>query len=144
MARLGQIISGLCVGGALLFGCNQLWAADFLVIAHPGVSAATLAPDEVAAMYLLKANSWQDGARIVPVNREAGSTARAQFSERILKQPQSALNTYWDRMHFKGTVPPLIQESDKAVLAFVQKVPGAIGYVSASTEVKNVKVLAEF
>jgi len=81
--------------------------------------------------------------RIVPVNRETGSNARTAFSTRILRQPQSALNTYWDRMHFKGMTPPLVQESDKAVLAFVQKVPGAIGYVSASTELKNVKILAE-
>jgi len=137
-------LSRLLISGLLLFGCGSLWAADFVVIANPSVSAATLSPDELSAIYLLRTSTWQNGMRIVPVNREADSNARAVFSARILRQPQSALDTYWNRMHFKGMTPPLIQESDKAVLAFVQKVSGAIGYVSASMELKNVKVLAEF
>jgi len=131
------------LGGLLLLGCGSLWAADFIVIANPSVAATTLTAGELSEIYLLRTNAWEDGMRIVPVNREAGSNARSVFSLRILRQQQSALNAYWDRMHFKGMTPPLIQESDKAVLAFVQKVPGAIGYVSASTELKNVKVLAE-
>lgn len=45
-------------------------------------------------------------------------------------------------MHFKGKLPPVVQESDQAVLAFVQKVPGAVGYVNAGVAPKNVKVLA--
>ena len=128
----------------LLFGCGDLWAADFIVIANPGVPATRLTPDELSAIYLLRTSNWQDGTRIVPVNREAGSNARAVFSLRVLGQPQAALDAHWNRMNFKGITPPLIQESDKDVLAFVQKVSGAIGYVSASTELKNVKVLAEF
>ena len=128
----------------LLFGCGDLWAADFIVIANPSVPAAKLTPDELSAIYLLRTNNWQDGTRIIPVNREAGSNARAVFSLRVLGQPQAALDAHWNRMNFKGITPPLILESDKAVLVFVQKVSGAIGYVSASTELKNVKVLAEF
>lgn len=128
----------------LLFGCGNLLAADFVVIANSGVPAAKLAPDELSSIYLLRTSNWKDGTRIVPVNREAGSNARAIFAMRVLEQPQAALDAHWNRMNFKGITPPLIQESDNAVLTFVQKIPGAIGYVSASTELKNVKVLAEF
>ena len=140
MARLGRLL----VIVLLLFGCGDLWAADFIVIANASVPATKLTPDELSAIYLLRTSNWQDGTRIVPVNREAGSNARAVFSLRVLGQPQAALDAHWNRMNFKGITPPLIQDSDKAVLAFVQKVSGAIGYVSASTELKNVKVLAEF
>lgn len=128
----------------LLLGCGNLWAADFFVIANPGVPAAKLTTDELSSIYLLRTSNWPDGIRIIPVNREAGSSARAIFSTRVLKQPQAALDAHWNRMNFKGITPPLIRESDSAVLAYVQKVPGAIGYVSASTELKNVNVLAEF
>lgn len=128
----------------LLFGCGNLLAADFVVIANSGVPAAKLTPDELSSIYLLRTSNWKDGTRIVPVNREAGSNARAIFAMRVLEQPQAALDAHWNRMNFKGITPPLIQESDNAVLTFVQKIPGAIGYVSASTELKNVKVLAEF
>ena len=128
----------------LLFGSGNLWAADFVVIANHSVPATKLTADELSSIYLLRTSNWQDGTRIIPVNREAGSNARAIFSMRVLGQPQAALDAHWNRMNFKGITPPLIQESDKAVLDFVQRVPGAIGYVSSSTELKDVRVLAEF
>lgn len=118
-------------------------ADELLVIAHPGVTVSSLSSDELAAIYLLKVTLWQGGENIVPVNREASSGARTSFSDAILRQPPNALNTYWNQMHFKGKVPPMVQESDQAVLAFVQKVPGAIGYISASVFPKNAKVLAK-
>ena len=71
------------------------------------------------------------------------SGARTAFSDAVLRQPANTLNAYWNQMHFKGKSPPLVQESDLAVLAFVQKVPGAIGYISAGVAPQNVKVLAK-
>ena len=140
MAGLGKLL----VAVLLLFASGNLWAVDFVVIANHNVPAAKLTTDELSSIYLLRTGNWQNGIRIVPVNREAGSNARAVFSTRVLGQPQAALDAHWNRMNFKGITPPLIQESDKAVLDFVQRVSGAIGYVSASMELKNVKVLAEF
>lgn len=116
-------------------------ADELLVIANANVAASSLSSDEVAAIYLLKTTSWQDGENIVPVNREAASSVRTTFSDAILRHPPSALNAYWNQMHFKGKVPPLVQESDQAVLAFVQKVPGAIGYIKATLAPLNVKIL---
>lgn len=117
-------------------------ADELLVIANPSVSVSSLSNDELAAIYLLKMTLWSGGGNVVPVNREASSRNREVFSEAVLRQPPNALTAYWNQMHFKGKVPPLVQESDQAVLAFVQKVPGAIGYISASTQPQNVKVLA--
>jgi len=118
-------------------------AEELFVIAHPSVAVTNLSTDEIAAIYLLKTTSWQGGGNIVPVNREAASNTRTAFSDAVLRHPPSALNAYWNQMHFKGKVPPLVQESDQAVLAFVQKVPGSIGYISTSVSPQNVKVLAK-
>ena len=129
---------------ALAFGWSEPGHADeLLVIANPSVTVASLSSDELASIYLLKTTSWQDGGNIVPVNREAASSARTVFSDAVLRHPPNALNAYWNQMHFKGKVPPLVQESDQAVLAFVQKVPGAIGYINASVAPQNVKVLTK-
>lgn len=132
----------------LLLAWGLGWSAPsgadpLLVIAHPGVTVSSLTAEELAAIYLLKMNAWAGGGNIVPVNREASSGARTVFSDAVLHQPASTLNAYWNQMHFKGKSPPLVQESDQAVLAFVQKVPGAIGYISASVAPQNVKVLAK-
>lgn len=127
---------------AILSDMPLAQADELLVIANPNVPVAALSPDELASIYLLKTTSWPSGPGIVPVNREASSHVRNTFTELVLRQPLNALNAYWNQMHFKGKVPPLIQESDQAVLAFVQKVPGAIGYISAGTTPQNVKILA--
>lgn len=117
-------------------------AEELLVIANPGVPVSSLSTEDLSRIYLLKTTTWQGGGNIVPVNREASHPARVQFSDVVLHQPPNALTAYWNQMHFKGKSPPLIQESDQAVLAFVQNVPGAIGYISASVQPQNVKVLA--
>lgn len=138
-----RVMSYLGVMFAMLFGAVSIsHAEDLLVIAHPSVSAASLSQDELTAIYLLKTTTWQSGANIVPVNREAASSERNVFSEAILRQPANTLSAYWNQMHFKGKVPPLVQESDQAVLAFVQKVPGAIGYIRATVAPQNVKIVA--
>lgn len=122
--------------------CLSSNAEGILIIAHPGVATTHLSADELASIYLLKTIFWKDGERIVPVNREASSEARNLFSDVVLQHPPNALNAYWNKMHFKGKIPPLIQESDLAVLSFVQKVPGAVGYIDDSIAPQNVKVLA--
>lgn len=117
-------------------------AAGLLVIANSGVQLPGAMPiDELSAIYLLRLTNWPDGSHIVPVNREASSALREKFNRIVLKQDAGALATYWNKMHFLGKDPPVVQESEQSMLAFVQNVPGAIGYISGSTPPQNVKVL---
>ena len=117
-------------------------AEGLLIIANPSVTAATpMTSSQIAAIYLLRITTWPDGSRIVPVNREATSDMRAKFTSNVLKQDNASLASYWNEMHFKGQHPPVVQESERAMLAFIQKVPGSVGYISASTAAENVKVL---
>ena len=118
-------------------------AEELLIIANSSVSAAApLSVDQIAALYLLRTTVWPDGSRVVPVNREAASEVRAKFTSSVLQQDKASLVTYWNNMHFMGKLPPVVQESEQAMLAFIQKVPGSVGYISASTAPINVKVLA--
>jgi len=129
-----------CIG--LLAWSVTAQAEELIVIANSSVPVFNLSQNELASIYLLKTTVWRDGANIVPVNREATNAARALFSDTVLRQPPNALTAYWNQMHFKGKAPPLVQESDQAVLAFVQNVPGAIGYISNAVQPQNVKILA--
>ena len=130
----------------LAFGflvCRPAAAGDLLVIANPSVNLnKPLDPERLAAIYLLRITTWPDGSRIIPVNREAGSEARAKFTEGVLKEDNSSLAAYWNEMHFMGKMPPVVQQSEQAMLAFVRSVPGAVGYISATTVPVDVKVLA--
>lgn len=128
---------------ALLIWSIIARADELIIIAHPDVPVASLSTSELSGIYLLKMTLWGGGGNIVPVNREAASQIRALFTDSVMHQSPNALNAYWNQMHFKGKTPPLVQESDQSVLAFVQRVPGAIGYISASVPPQNVKVLAK-
>lgn len=128
---------------ALLLLAGSAKADDLLIIANPSVNvAAPLSRSQIAAIYLLRMTAWPDGSHIVPINREATSEARERFTAAILQEDNTALAAYWNEMHFLGKEPPVVQESERAMLAFVQNVPGAIGYISASTVPANVRVVA--
>jgi ABC-type phosphate transport system substrate-binding protein len=118
-------------------------ADEILVIANASVQISTpMTLRQIAAIYLLRMTSWPDGGQIVPVNRELASDIRARFAGMVLKQDNASLAAYWNEMHFQGKLPPLVQESEAAMLAFVQRVPGAVGYISATTIPSDVKVIA--
>jgi len=114
---------------------------SILIIANPGVPVASVSHKELAAIYLLRVTLWPDGQPIVPVNQETESLLRTHFSESALGQQPMALANYWNQMHFQGKTPPLVMESNQAVVAFIRKVPGAIGYVSENTPTDGVKIL---
>jgi hypothetical protein len=54
-----------------------------------------------------------------------------------------AVRSYWQQRIFSGRdVPPPELDSDEAVVAFVARSPGGIGYVSAATKLSGVRELA--
>ena len=139
MIRLFLVLAILIV----LVPVGSASAEDLLIIANPSVDVtAPLTLREIEAIYLLRVTTWPDGSHIVPVNREASSGIRARFTAEALKHDNASLVAYWNEMHFKGTSPPIVQESEQSMLAFIQKVPGAIGYIRDTTPPDNVKVLA--
>lgn len=134
----------LAIVAAAVLLCGSARAEDILIIANASVNMTMpLDTGRIAAIYLLRVTTWPDGSRIVPVNREAGSDLRTQFTANVLMQDNAGLAAYWNEMHFMGKMPPVVQQSERAMLAFVRRVPGAIGYVSAGAmPPPDVKVLA--
>ena len=126
----------------LLAASSAAQSEDHLyVIAHPNVSVDKLTPTEVNRIFLLKQIMWENGDRIIPVNREASSDIRIEFSKDVLKASLRSLSKYWNQMQYTGHMPPVIQESDEAMLAFIRNVPGSIGYIRADNPPENVRIL---
>ena len=121
--------------------CNEP-KAGMLIIANSDVPVKQLTLNQLSAIYLTKRKTWPNGERIIPINREAGSKVRSEFSRTVFNEPPEALTYYWIKMQFKGDPPPLIQHSNKGVLLFVQRVPGTIGYINQDSTPNGVKVLA--
>ncbi|EGY01925.1 hypothetical protein AZA_88314 [Nitrospirillum viridazoti Y2] len=127
-----------------LFLSDMARGEDILVVANPSVTLGhPLSTGDVAAIYLLRLTLWPDGNAIIPVNREISSDVRARFTAGVLHQDNASLIVYWNEMHFKGKAPPVVQESEQALLTFIRRVPGSVGYVSGGGGVpEGVVVLA--
>ena len=96
----------------------------------------------MSELFLGKVRRWDHGEAVAPVDRSARSSVRAGFSKNVHHKSVGAVKSYWQQMIFSGKgVPPLELHSDAEVVAYVQRNPGAIGYVSGSTSLNKVKVV---
>lgn len=113
-----------------------------VVIVNPARPSASLPRSFVAAAFLKKTTSWEDGTSIRPVDLRPEATVRAAFSSQILERPLEAVRIYWEQRIFSGRdVPPLELDSEEAVVQYVAGHPGAIGYVSGGTRLVGVKAV---
>ena len=141
----------LCFGGKmskviiylLIFFCflAGVQAEPLYVIGHKGSFKPTKNSQVFADYYLLKVKTNDKGIKIIPINLPINHPLRQQFSSIIFNRSPYALNEYWDRMSFRGIRPPIVQNSEHAVLLFVSRIQGAIGYVSKKPSNTNVVVL---
>jgi ABC-type phosphate transport system substrate-binding protein len=100
------------------------------VIANRGVPEATADAAEVRRIFLMRQRFWAGGRPIAPVNLPATSAVREDFSRLILGSTPQQLADYWNDLYFHGTQPPPVLRSEAAIVLYVARTPGAVGYVS--------------
>jgi hypothetical protein len=131
-SRLAVLL--VCLGG--VGGGGILAAApapSYRVIVHPRNELTSANHRFLAEAFLKKTTRWPSGETIRPVDLAADSSVRARFSEEVLDRSIGAVKSYWQQLIFAGRdVPPPELESDEAVVRYVLRNPGAIGYVSGS------------
>ena len=137
--RMGRIVAWMSLWIVLAGVCSAN-SGGILVIINPTVPVAVVYRNELRAIYLMQERLWPDSTPIVPVNRDAESALRIRFSQRALGAPPTAFAEYWARLHLQGQEPPLVLGSDRDMVAFVARVPGAIGYVAAGTPLHGVRI----
>ena len=88
-----------------------------------------ISPSMLRDIYLKKTFLDQQGHAYIPVNLPPNNTLRRAFSRSVIEMSESRLQDYWNRQYFQGVSPPYVLGSQAAVVEFVAKTPGAIGYV---------------
>lgn len=94
-------------------------------------------------IYLKKIRLDDRGHVVVPVNLPAGHPLREAFSLSLLRETSDALQNYWNTRYFHGERPPYVLDSEQAVMRFVAKTKGAVGYVAACHADDSVRVILE-
>ncbi len=148
LSKGGAVACLLCVGVLLVAllapsarGEDRV-ARGFVVIVNPANPVRSVSDDFLARAFFKQMTRWDHGEAIRPVDLHFTSPVRAAFSNRVLKRPPQAVRGYWLQRIFSGRdVPPLELDSEAGVIRYVLASPGAVGYVSASTNPAPAKIL---
>jgi ABC-type phosphate transport system substrate-binding protein len=115
---------------------------SFVVIVHKSNPVKTLSIIELRRMFLKQSRMWPHAEPVVPVDWDATSEMRQEFSKVVLNRSVREMADFWVQQSMtQGLAPPSTQKSAKSVLRFVASVPGAISYVRASDVDETVRVL---
>ena len=115
--------------------------ADLKVIANPSVKQSELSGEEIRGVFLVTKTSLSDGSRVEPVLLKGGPVHQT-FVTQYLGKSDFALETYYRSLVFTGKgLMPIALPSDAAVVAYVARTKGAVGYVSAAAIISGVKIL---
>lgn len=115
------------------WGVRQAAPASIAVVVHDDVPGDSIDAATVRRIFLRRQRFWGDGALAAPVNLPATSPLRERFSLAILGRSPRDLADFWNDLYFNGVQPPPVLESQRAVLLYVARTPGAIGYVAADS-----------
>jgi len=118
-------------------------AEQVVIITHASYKGTSISQNDLKKIYLGKKKTLPEGGNANPVDQSANSPARKIFYSVIVKKSPSKLKSYWSKKIFTGKgTPPKIVGDDGAVLDWVGRHPGSLGYISKSFEVNSkVKVL---
>ncbi|BFI96040.1 MAG: hypothetical protein RSP_15500 [Rhodanobacter sp.] len=111
------------------------------IITAPDAPRLTFDQSTLRDVYLKKIFVDGRGQRLTPVNLSSRAPLREAFARTILRMSEGQLQDYWNRQYFQGVSPPYVLASADAVLQFVAKTPGAIGYVPACQVDASVRVV---
>jgi len=133
------LLSFLFVAAATVFMAR---ANAQLVIANNSVKASDVSKSDLRDVFTGASASLADGSHVVPVLQKSGA-AHESFLSTYVGKSDTALAATWRSLVFSGqrSMPKSI-DSDAAVVDYVAKTPGAIGYIAKTSPHAGVKVLA--
>jgi ABC-type phosphate transport system substrate-binding protein len=127
--------------GAILPLLTPLAHAQVLVIANPGIAASDVSKSDLRDLFTGASSTLKGGTRVVPVLLKDGSV-HAEMLSLYVGKSDSAFRANWRSLLFSGEgVMPRTLDSEAAVVEYVARTPGAIGYISRTTPHDGVKIL---
>jgi len=127
-----------------LLGANVARAqSGFVVIVNRTSSVSKLSRADVSKLFMRRVTRWSNGNEVQPVDQVSASPTRRAFSDSVLRMDVPRVKSYWQRVVFSGRGdPPPERASDEDIILYVRSNPDAIGYVSDSAALPDVKVVA--
>jgi len=114
----------------------------FRIIVHRDNPVIALTLPDLQRIFRKQTRMWPTGESVVPVDWDATSPVRADFSDRVMRRSVREMAEFWVQQNItQGLTPPTTLKSTRAVLRFVACVPGEIAYAPADVVDDRVKRL---
>lgn len=121
---------------------STLSQAEVLVIVNESSALTTVKYKELRRLYLGKSDRI-GGQRFETVNLPDKSNTKVEFDHFVLNKNADKMQSYWAKRIFAGKGHPgETLSDDDAVVQWVSKSTGRIGYVSDDARLKGIKVVA--
>jgi ABC-type phosphate transport system substrate-binding protein len=117
----------------------------YVVVVNPANPIRRLSSSQLSKIYLGKLQGWDINGKIEPVvavDQKADSPLRVAFTERVLHRTMSEAESYWRQEIYAGRSFPPPENSEAEALTAVRTMVGGIAYVSATADLKGVKVVS--
>ena len=117
----------------------------YVVVVNPANPIRRLSTTQLSKIYLGKLQGWDINGKIEPViavDQKSDSPLRVAFTERVLHRSMSEAESYWRQEIYAGRSFPPPENSEAEALTAVRTMLGGIAYVSATADLKGVKVVS--
>jgi ABC-type phosphate transport system substrate-binding protein len=123
----------------------QNGGGKYVVVVNPGNPINRLSTTQLSKIYLGKLQGWEINGKIEPVvvvDQKPDSPLRKEFTQDVLHRTLTEAESYWRQEIYSGRSFPPPEQSESEALASVRGAIGGIAYVSASADLKGVKVVS--
>ena len=115
-----------------LFVSHSAYADDVVVISNSGIN---LSAGDIRDIYLGE-KQFAGSTKLTPIDNAA---LQDDFISQQLKISDAKYTSIWTKKAFRdGLTPPAMKSGDAAVIEFVKRTLGAVGYVSSTPTGVNV------
>ena len=116
--------------------------SSFKVIGNASTTPDSISKRDLERVFLKKKKKWPNGQPAQPVDQKGNNALRTRFSKEVLGKSLEMVESHWQARVFSGKgTPPKQLSSDAAVVEFVRKTSGAVGYVKTGASTEGVKVM---
>jgi ABC-type phosphate transport system substrate-binding protein len=135
------VLSFLCATFLISTGDLAADVGDLVIIVNAKSSTDKISISQLRDFYYKKRRTWPNGESVRFIDRSKGSPIREKFLSTVLKKTEEELELYWiGQKLYSGDSAPLQESADAMTVHFVSSFPGAIGYVSSTTSLKDKNV----
>lgn len=122
---------------------QALLAGEVAIVVNKDNPINELSLKDLTAIFELRQQFWKEGGKISVIIQESGRAERAVMLSQVYKRTDEELKKFWLGRMFKADISalPTTLSSNESVKRFVQKAPGAIGFMDADAVDGTVKVL---